>query len=333
MYINRVVMVTTSSSIVHEKTGGCGLFYLLLFMLSFSSLFADVIDTERFQKAKNHKFENLNKTREDTWKGPFFFIQMADCQLGFMEKNKAWDKEIVLLEKAVERINKLNPRFVVVCGDLVHAWPHKPIPRKEQIHDYKRIMSKIDSHIPLVCVCGNHDVGNIPNRASIEMYESDFGSHYFSFWVGGTQCFAINSALIWDSTGAPDIFAEQEAWLNSQLASSHKPIHKFLFMHHPWFVNTIEDEDAYEAIPKSRRKPYLDLLAKAGFTATFSGHLHYNVLHKYKGMELITTSALGLPLRKDPSGFRVVKVYKSHIEHAYYDVYKSPSTIEFKIIN
>lgn len=303
----------------------------MLSFISSSYIIADTIDIERFQKAKNHRFEHLDVVNEGQWKGPFFFIQMADCQLGYMERNKSWDKEIALLEKAVEQINKLNPRFVVVCGDLVHAWPHKPLPRKEQIQDYKRIMSKVNAHIPLVCVCGNHDVGDTPNRASIAMYESEFGSHYFSFWVGGTQCFAINSSLIRDPSAAPDLFIEQEKWLKSQINSPYNPVHKFLFMHHPWFVNTIEDEDSYRMIPKKKRKAYLDLLANANFTATFSGHLHYNLHHQYQGMELITTSALGLPLRDDPSGFRVIKVEKDHIEHAYYDVYKRTQKIKLEM--
>lgn len=301
--------------------------YKIIFILITAAAYGGGIDQARFQQAHDQGFNNLDRFKEGAWQGPFYFIQMADCQLGFFERNVSWEKENILLEKAVEQINKLNPRFVIVCGDLVHARPHRPAIRKEQVHDYKRILSKIHPHIPLVCVCGNHDVGNIPDRATIQMYESDFGSHYFSFWVGGTQCLAINSSLVWDSTGAPDIFAEQELWLKKQLKSSYKPVHKFLFMHHPWFLETIEDKDGSSTLPAAHRQRYLDLLANAGFTATFSGHLHYNLIHHYRGVELITTSALGLPLGDDPSGFRVVKVYKDHIEHAYYDVYQAPDRI------
>lgn len=302
---------------------------MLFMMIGIHSLVcATEIDKDRFQKAQNHTFKNLDVDKETAWKGPFFFVQMADCQLGFFDNNTSWDKEIVLLEKAVEQINKLNPRYVIVCGDLAHAWPHERDLRQDQVKDYKRIMSKINSHIPLVCVCGNHDVGNIPDRESIEMYESEFGSHYFTFWVGGTQSFAINSSLVWDPSRAHDNFQEQELWLKSQIQSEHKPVHKFLFMHHPWFIEKIDEVDDYDVIPNARRISYLDLLADAGFTATFSGHLHYNVINYYRGMELITTSAAGLPLGDDPSGFRIVKVFKDHIEHDYYDVYKTPDQVD-----
>lgn len=303
--------------------GDVNMFYILFFLstLSFSLLInAETIDYGRFQTAQNHLFKNFDYEQEGQWRGPFFFVQMADCQLGFFDRNADWEKEIVLLEKAVQQINKLDPRFVIVCGDLVHAWPHNPEVRAKQIHDFKRIMSDIHPHIPLVCVCGNHDVENIPNRNSIKMYESDFGSHYLTFWVGGTQCFAINSSLIWNSSDASDIFEEQELWLKGQIFSAHKPTHRFLFMHHPWFIKNIEETDDYDVIPKARRIPYLDLLADSGFTATFSGHLHYNVINHYRGIELITTSAAGKPLGNDPSGFRVIKVFENHIEHEYQNI-------------
>lgn len=304
---------------------------LWFFVLLWSSCFAsESIDNSRFQKAKNNVYESLEFPQENTWKGPFFFIQMADCQLGFFEKNRSWTKEIALLERAVEQINRLNPRFVIVCGDLAHAWPHKPFVRQQQVDDYKRIMSKVNSHIPLVCVCGNHDVGNIPNRATIQKYESDFGSHYFCFWVGGTQCLALNSSLLWNPKDVPDIYAEQYSWLKKQLKLNFKPVHRFVFMHHPWFVNSIDDADSYEVIPKICRRDCLDLLNDAGVTASFSGHLHYNNIHHYGTMELITTGALGMPLRDDPSGLRIVEVYRDRIEHSYYDIYAVPETVELQ---
>lgn len=68
---------------------------------------------------------------ESQWKGPFFFIQAADTQFGMIESylekkpNPQWDKEIALTEKAVEAVNRMEPkpRFFVVCGDLVDAMP------------------------------------------------------------------------------------------------------------------------------------------------------------------------------------------------------------------
>ena len=51
--------------------------------------------------------------------------------------------------------------FFIVCGDLVDAFPEKfPEIRDQQTRDLLNIYSKLDKSIPLVCVCGNHDIGN-----------------------------------------------------------------------------------------------------------------------------------------------------------------------------
>lgn len=73
---------------------------------------------------------------EKEWTGPFSFIQAADPQLGLIKAwrmgdcdkgGDEWEEEVQLTKQAVEAINKLQPqpRFVVLCGDLIHAMPGK----------------------------------------------------------------------------------------------------------------------------------------------------------------------------------------------------------------
>lgn len=45
----------------------------------------------------------------------------------------------------------------------------------QQVRDFKRVWAGLDSDIALVCLCGNHDVGNRPTRASIKHWASQFG--------------------------------------------------------------------------------------------------------------------------------------------------------------
>ena len=53
-----------------------------------------------------------------------------------------------------------TPAFFIVCGDLVDAMPDQwPQIRESQEKDFFRVFSKLSPDIPLVCVCGNHDVG------------------------------------------------------------------------------------------------------------------------------------------------------------------------------
>lgn len=231
-----------------------------------------------------------------------------------------------------------RPRFVVVCGDLVHAYPWEKPAYDRQVRDFKRVMRKIDPSIPLVCLCGNHDVGNTPTRATIYSYKERFGDDYFRFWVGGVCCLVLNASLFADPSKALEEYEEQRAWFVQELQAFSRDRertqakHLLVFQHQPWFLEEPDEEDQYFNIPKERRMPMLEEMAKAGVRAVFAGHYHRNSYGTLGKMEMITTSAVGRPLGVDPSGFRVVKVSEDGIEHAYYslDRLEQSDTPEFE---
>lgn len=76
--------------------------------------------------------------------------------------------------------------------------------KTDQIRDFKRIYGQLHPDIRPVCVCGNHDVGDVPTGAAIEAYRQDFGDEYFSFWVQGCKFLVINSQLYHDSSLVPN---------------------------------------------------------------------------------------------------------------------------------
>ena len=199
--------------------------------------------SNRFVRASNRSFKGLNYEQEGRWSGDFAFVQLADPQLGMLNMNNGWEEEEKMLEVCVNHINRLQPKFVVVCGDLVNAYPDTQTATQElQIRDFKRICSGIDPHIPLVCLCGNHDVGDRPTVKTLATYGKHFGDDYFSFWVGGVRFLALNTQLYRDwgergsiaspetrekaaafaaGKGEPDIdeslITAHEEWLNAEL--------------------------------------------------------------------------------------------------------------------
>jgi len=305
--------------------------FFFTLLLSFQFCSAEIIE-DKFHRAENHAYRGFTHEKQGDWTGPFFFIQMADCQLGMIEKNISWDKEIFLLKQAVDHINRLKPKFVIVCGDLTNAKPFKPA-YDEQVADYKRIMSRVSDDIPLVCICGNHDVGNKPKKETIASYEEHFGSHYLSFWVGGVQCFGLNSSLIFNPRNAPDIYEEQKAWIHQEMERTFalNPKHRIVFTHHPWFlIHPKKLTFPIFEIPVERRIEMLDLFLRQNVTICFAGHYHRNAYGLYQGMEMVTTAALGKPLGGDRSGFRVVKVFEDRIEHDYFGLDEMPVEINLK---
>ena len=55
-------------------------------------------------------------------------LQLADTQLGLFKKDEAWDGEVRHCELAVAQINRLRPKFVIVCGDLTNVREQETAP-------------------------------------------------------------------------------------------------------------------------------------------------------------------------------------------------------------
>lgn len=310
---------------------------LILIFVSAISLVANVPAEDglasersaRFAQAADRTFGMFDSEQEQEWQGPFFFMQLADTQYGMFTGDKGFEQEVALVQRTVEHINRLRPRFVIVCGDLTNATPNHPRYRA-QVTQFYHDFSKVDADIPLVCVCGNHDLGNRPTAASIASYQANFGDDYFSFWVGGVCNVVLNSSVLKDPSGAPEVLAAQQTWLDQQLrdATLAKAKHIFVFQHHPLFLEQVDESDQYFNIPLERRTPLLDQLKQADVRAVFAGHYHRNAYGRAGTMEMITTGPVGRPLGNDPSGFRIVIVDETKIQHSYWAIDDVPEKVD-----
>ena len=237
------------------------------------------------------------------------FIQLTDMQMGMISNNLNCDAENNLFNQAVCEINKLKPDFVVITGDLVNNRTDT-----NQIKAFKKITALINKRIPIYLIPGNHDVGQKPNNETLDFYLKHYKSDKFSFNYKGFKFIGINSSLI--NSGIEQENAQLE-WLKTQLLGKKPAI---LFTHHPFFITDINEKDKYENIPISLRLPYMQLFEQKGVKAIFAGHYHKNAIAQYNGIEMITTSAVGKPLGKQKSGFRIVTVYKDSISHRYVEM-------------
>ncbi|XP_076329046.1 serine/threonine-protein phosphatase CPPED1-like isoform X2 [Tachypleus tridentatus] len=336
-------------------------------------------DNRSFQIfTKNRLLTGFEKEKEGLWKGPFSFIQAADTQFGMIEdyvkkkENPGWQEEIVLTKKAIKAVNQMTPkpRFFIVCGDLIHAFPgfggdqkrrthitvgihplsvlifgllltmsHFSVTlfnlyegtalRKPQEIDFKKVFSELDPEIPLVCVCGNHDIGDTPTPDSIKSYKNTFGDDYFSFWCGGMMCIVLNSQYFQDPSMVLDNAREQEIWLEEQLSLAKLGAfqHVVVFQHIPWFLFKPDEEKEYFNIDKDLRIKMLKKLQEAGVKIIFCGHYHRNAGGSYENLEVVTTSAVGAQLGTDKSGMRIIRVFSETIKHDYYALEDLPTEI------
>ncbi len=255
---------------------------------------------------------------------PFFFVQMADPQFGMFTGDKGFAKETELYEKAIAAVNRLLPAFVVNCGDLVNK-PGDP----KQIAELLRITAKLDKRVKMHWVAGNHDVGNVPTAATLKTYRKIFGPDRYVFRHGSTHCIVINSCICQRPEKVKTEWKKEIRFLKKALAAAtrKKAAHKLIFCHHPLFLEQAGEKDNYFNIPLVRRKLLLDLLKKHGVEAIFSGHYHRNAGGKDGKLEMVVTGPVGKPLGKDPSGFRIVRVYPDRVEHSYHGLDAMPKVV------
>lgn len=246
----------------------------------------------------------------------FLFIQMADPQFGMYTKDRDFAQETANYEFAIATANRLKPRFVIVCGDLVN----KP-GDAAQIAEYKRISQKLDPSIHLYHVAGNHDVGNEPTREALAAYRERFGPDYYSFREGTVYGIVLNSSLIHSPQNAPGELEKQDAWVKAELqkAKASGAAHVLVFQHHPFFLEKGDEADQYFNIPTVRRKPLMELFHQAGVRYIFAGHYHRNSLGRDGDVEMVTTGPVGMPIDGARSGIRAVWIEGQQLSHQYFE--------------
>jgi serine/threonine-protein phosphatase CPPED1 len=254
--------------------------------------------------------------------GDYFFIQLADTQFGMFTSDRDFTQETANYEFVVANINRLRPRFVVICGDLINK-----VGDPAQTAEYLRITAKIDKSIPVYAAAGNHDVGNEPTPETIAYYRQHFGPDHYSFVQGSLYGIVLNSGVISAPAKVQNEATAQEAWLKAELgkARASGARHIVVFQHHSWFLEKADEPNQYFNISIEQRRVYLDLLKAAGVRYIFAGHYHRNSLGRDGDLEMITSGPVGQPLGTDPSGIRIVTVKDSGLEHRYYTLGNIPN--------
>jgi hypothetical protein len=107
-----------------------------------------------------------------------------------------------------------------------------------------RAISRISETIPVLYVCGNHDIGDNPTIETLNEYRRHFGADYYGFWFGGVRCIVINSCLMMKPDAIPSVTEAQDRWFEEELEQAKLCAQQVLiFSHHPWFLNSFDEDE------------------------------------------------------------------------------------------
>eukprot|EP00747_Dinoflagellata_sp_TGD_P168254 gnl/TRDRNA2_/TRDRNA2_194200_c0_seq1.p1 gnl/TRDRNA2_/TRDRNA2_194200_c0~~gnl/TRDRNA2_/TRDRNA2_194200_c0_seq1.p1 ORF type:complete len:389 (-),score=80.93 gnl/TRDRNA2_/TRDRNA2_194200_c0_seq1:15-1181(-) len=254
----------------------------------------------RFKGAVDRSFSGLNEAAEGTWQGPFSFVQLADPQIGMFHGNASWEEELDMIRLAVQHVNRLKPRFVLISGDLQNAFPIGPgsdfEAGRRQVADLKEVLREVDDAIPLVVLPGNHDIGQKPTPKEVDDYITHWGDDYFAFWVGGVYFVVINSQYYMDGSETQDRRAEQDRWLEAELqaVAEKSARHVVVLSHVPPFVGEPGEKQGWANWELEPRERILRMAGAANARLWLSGHYHGNVVATSKeGVEVVISSSCG----------------------------------------
>lgn len=99
------------------------------------------------------------------------------------------------------------------------------ITRDQQYADFVEIFKDLNPDIKLVCVCGNHDIGDEPTTETAKIYRKQFGQDYYSFCYGGVQFVILNSQYFKCPNAVPDETAKQSKFIDQLALTNPKPKH------------------------------------------------------------------------------------------------------------
>ena len=241
----------------------------------------------------------------DSGRPLFSFAIIADTHITD-EEGKAIDGSHQTGKKAasmycdlVERVNSMEPAFVVHLGDITHPIPISP-DYGETALAFHKASEKFS--MPYYVVPGNHDVGEkifpaLPKldekititKRNIGLYEQYYGRHRFSFQHQECLFIVINSMLI--NSGLEEEKAQWD-WLE-QTFQNHAGNRAFVFSHYPLYLSAMDELAYYDNVDEPGRSRMLDLLRRFNVEGFYAGHVHnffYNYLDGMHQFVLPSTS-------------------------------------------
>ncbi len=220
----------------------------------------------------------------------------------------------------IDKINQLNPDFVLVTGDLINSAGNTT-----QAAEYQSYKAALSSTIPCYEVPGNHDISEPPDASKYLFWKNTFApsvdtdanNPWYSFTYGDSIFIGLDDIVLRSPFGGKDV--EEMNWLTQTLIDANAAgyTHKFVFMHVALFITSAgEAYNSADNLPLLIRGQLLSLFHQYGVKVVMAGHRHTNNYAVDGDLEMFTTTSCtcGLGSPPTPPGIRIFKVYSDRVE-------------------
>ena len=250
----------------------------MLVLLTLGALFGTVL------LANSNVLPSLLKIEQQPTTNPWTHLnlnnQPRNFQFAIVTDRTGGHRELVF-EKAVRKLNLLQPEFVISVGDLIEGYTDKPEVMDKEWQQFQGFVK--DLKMPFFYVPGNHDISNV---AMLKEWEQRLGRQYYHFVYHDTLFLAVNS----EATPGSKIEKLSDAQLDyfRQAVQENSNVRwTFAFLHKPLWAYGADKMGSETGWPELEK-----ILDGRKWTA-FCGHEHRYVTVKRNGNDYIQLATTG----------------------------------------
>ena len=191
-----------------------------------------------------------------------------------------------VFSRAVEKINLLQPEFVISVGDLIEGSSEDPGAWALEWSEFETKLSRFQ--MPFFFCPGNHDIANLPMSKE---WHRKFGRSYYDFRFQDCLFVVLNTEDEPKKDREYFFKPEQRAWLKQTLENNKDVRWTFVFLHKPaWSITKYKDPadtsatlgwDEIEGSLQGRKH------------TVFSGHNHVYAKSVRNGMDYYILATTG----------------------------------------
>jgi len=202
-----------------------------------------------------------------------------------------------VFEQGVEKVNLLQPEFVMSVGDLIQGYTQD---REAVIQEWDEFDTFVDGlEMPFFYVPGNHD---ITNRVMEDLWAERYGRTYYHFVYQDVLFLCLNSEEMTPDQEDPNaryntgdfyLSQNQRNYIKNTLQEHQNVRWTFVFWHKPvWLYEDSEDPQRNESVQESGWPEVCNWLKDRKHTV-FAGHIHRYDYKERNNNDYITLATTG----------------------------------------